>query len=113
MELSRDDIRRLEKAGHHRDQFSVIDKHVIRLLNVNGHCYFYNLTERKCKVYKNRPIGCRLYPIVYSAEKGTIVDTLCPMRHTVTEREIKTKGNALHKLLRKLDEERRSATPSY
>ena len=107
MELSTDDIRRLEKAGYHRDQFSVLNNHVIRLMNVDGWCYFYNLAERNCRVYKNRPLGCRLYPIVYSADEGATVDELCPMKHTVSERELRTKGKVLVKLLEKIDSERK------
>ncbi len=113
MELSSDDIRRLEEAGYHRDQFTVLDSHVIRLVNVDGWCYFYDLNERKCRVYKNRPLGFWLYPIVYLVDEGATVDALCPMRHTVSEREFRTKGNALRKLLRELDEEGRCATPGY
>ena len=37
MELSSDDIRRLEKAGYRREQFSVLDDG-IRLRNVGGWC---------------------------------------------------------------------------
>lgn len=113
MELSSDDIRRLEGAGYHRDQFSVLDNHVIRLMNVGGWCYFYSLAERNCRVYKNRPLGCRLYPVVYSADAGAMVDELCPMGHTVSKREFRTKGKGLGKLLRKIDEERGCATLSY
>ncbi len=106
MELSSDDIRRLEKAGYHRDQFSVLDNHAIRLMNVDGWCYFYSLAERKCRVYRNRPLGCRLYPVVYSVDEGAVVDELCPMGHTVSERELRTKGKILVKLLKKIDDEK-------
>ena len=106
MELSSDDIRRLEDAGYHRDQFSVLDNHAIRLMNVDGWCYIYSLAERKCRVYRNRPLGCRLYPVVYSADEGAVVDELCPMGHTVSEREFRTKRKVLSKLLGKIDEER-------
>ena len=106
MELSNDDIRRLEGAGYSRDQFSILDNHAIRLMNVDGWCIFYSLAERKCRVYKNRPLGCRLYPVVYLVDEGAIFDELCPMGHTVSEREFRTKGTALRKLLRRIDEER-------
>ena len=107
MELSSDDIRRLEGTGYHRDQFSVLDNHVIRLMNVGGWCYFYSLAGRNCRVYKNRPLGCRLYPVVYLADEGAMVDELCPMGHTVLERELRTKGKILVKLLKKMDSERK------
>jgi len=110
MELSNDDIRRLEGAGYQRNQFSVLDNHAIRLMNVDGWCVFYSPAERNCRVYKNRPLGCRLYPVVYSDDEGVMVDELCPMGHSVSKREFRTKGSVLRKLLRKIDEERRCAT---
>jgi len=105
MELSSDDIRRLEEAGYRRDQFSVLDNRVVRLVNVGGWCYFYSPVEGNCRVYKDRPLGCRLYPIVHSADDGTIVDELCPNGHTVSKQELRTKGRILDKLLRKIDDE--------
>ena len=113
MELSSDDIRRLEGAGYHRNQFSVLNNHEIRLMNVDGRCYFYSLNEGKCQVYKKRPLGCRLYPVVYSDDEGVMVDKLCPMGHTVSKRESRTKGSVLRKLLRKIVEERRCAMIRY
>lgn len=105
MELSSDDIRRLEKAGYRRDQFSVLDDG-IRLRNVDGWCYFYVLAERRCRVYRNRPLGCRLYPVVFSGDEGVVVDELCPMGHAVSGRELRSKGSLLRTLLRKIDDER-------
>jgi len=106
MELSSDDVRRLEGAGYRRDQFSVLDNHAIRLVNVDGLCYFYGSAERKCRIYRNRPLGCRLYPVVYSDDRGAMIDELCPMGRTVSEREFRTKGSVLRKFLRRIDEER-------
>jgi len=36
-----------------------------------------------------------------------VIDGLCPMGHTISEKELKTKGKILRKLLRKIDEERK------
>ncbi len=111
MELSSDDVKRLEKAGFRRDQFSVLDDG-IRLRNVGGWCYFYVLAERKCRVYRNRPLGCRLYPLVFSDDEGVVVvDELCPMGQSVSELELRTKGSVLRRLLRKIDDERGCAAP--
>jgi Fe-S-cluster containining protein len=107
MELSNDDIRRLEEAGYRRDQFSFLDNRGVRLVNVSGWCFFYSLAEKNCRVYEIRPLGCRLYPVVYSADEGAIVDELCPMEHTVSERELKRKGKILVRLLSKIDSERK------
>jgi len=107
MELSSDDVKRLEEAGYRRDEFAVLGDHVVRLRNVGGWCYFYSLADKNCRVYGNRPLGCRLYPVVYLADEGAMVDELCPMGHTVSERELRTKGKILVKLLKKIDSERK------
>jgi Fe-S-cluster containining protein len=107
MELSSEDIERLEEAGYHRKEFAVTKGRVTRLRNVGGRCCFYSLTDKKCRVYGKRPLGCYLYPIVYSINEGATVDELCPMGQTVSERELRTKGKILDKLLKKLNNERK------
>jgi Fe-S-cluster containining protein len=106
MELSSDDVKRLEEAGYRRGEFAVLDHDVVRLRNVGGWCYFYSLTEKNCRVYKNRPLGCSLYPVVYLTDEGAIVDELCPMRHTISEKELRVKAKVLVNLLRRMDKER-------
>jgi hypothetical protein len=44
---------------------------------------------------------------VYSADEGAIVDGLCPMGHTVSEKELRTKEKILVRLLKKIDSERK------
>jgi hypothetical protein len=105
MELSNEDIKGLEEAGYCREEFVMYDG-VTGLRNVDGWCYFYNLAEENCQVYEKRPLGCYIYPVVYSADKGVTVDELCPMGHTISEQELRTKGKILVKLLKKLDNER-------
>jgi len=95
MELSSNDIKRLEEAGYRREEFAVIDDGVIRLRNVDGRCYFYSLADKKCRVYRKRPSGCYLYPVVHLANEGAIVDELCPMGYTVSAQELRTKGKSL------------------
>ena len=107
MELSSDDIKRLEEAGYRREEFSVIDDSVIRLRNVDGQCYFYSLAEKKCRIYGKRPLGCYLYPVVYLLNEGPVVDELCPRGQTISEQELRKKGRILVKLLRKIDNERK------
>jgi hypothetical protein len=107
MELSNGDVERLEKAGHCREEFAVVDDGVTRLKNVDGHCYFYEAVGKKCRVYGKRPLGCYLYPVVYLVNECAIVDELCPMGHTVLEKELRTKGKILGRLLKKIDAERK------
>jgi Fe-S-cluster containining protein len=107
MELSSRDIERLEKAGYRRAEFAVVDDGVARLRNVNGRCYFYRRSDKKCRVYKQRPLGCHLYPVVYLINVGAVVDDLCPMGQTISEQELRAKGKILYRLLKKLDTERK------
>jgi len=106
MELSSKDIERLEEMGHRREEFVVVDGGVTRLRNVEGWCYFYGLADKKCRVYGKRPLGCYLYPVVHLVNEGAIVDELCPMGQTISERELRTKGKVLDRLLKKIDNER-------
>ncbi|MBS7633123.1 YkgJ family cysteine cluster protein, partial [Candidatus Bathyarchaeota archaeon] len=95
---------------YHREEFAVIKGRVIRLRNVDGRCYFYSPADKKCRIYGKRPLGCYLYPVVYLVNEGAIVDELCPMRHTVSEEEVRTKAKILDKLLKKIDNERAHCT---
>ena len=87
MELSSKDIKRLEETGYRLKEFAVIDDGVTRLRNVDGWCYFYNLTDKKCRIYRKRPLGCYLYPVVYLVNEGAVVDELCPMGQTISEQD--------------------------
>jgi len=107
MELSSEDIERLEEMGYRREEFAVIDSDVIRLRNVEGCCYFYSLADKKCRVYGKRPLGCYLYPVVYQVNEGAVVDELCPIGHTISEQELGTKAKILVELLQKMDNERK------
>ena len=105
MELSSEDIERLEEKGFRLEEFAVIDDGVTRLRNVDGYCYFYSRADKKCRIYKDRPLGCYLYPVVYLANEGAIIDELCPMGQTISEQELRTKGKILDKLLKNIDNE--------
>ncbi|MDH5623015.1 MAG: YkgJ family cysteine cluster protein [Candidatus Bathyarchaeota archaeon] len=109
MELSSEDIKRLEETGYRLEEFAVIDDGVTRLRNVDGCCYFYSRADKRCRIYRKRPLGCYLYPVVYLADECAIVDELCPMGQTISEQELRTKGKILDKLLKKIDNE--SARP--
>jgi len=106
MELSSRDIQRLIDAGFDPEDFIVMRDGVPHLRNVDGWCYFYNSKERLCKVYRIRPLGCRIYPVVYVEGEGVALDKLCPMRHTVSPKEFMAKAKVLKKLLERIDQER-------
>ncbi len=105
MELSSEDIRRLEKNGYCLEDFAVTDDLGTRLRNVDRYCYFYNRTNKKCHVYENRPLGCYLYPVMYLENNSVTVDKLCPRGQTISAQELRTKGKILYKLLKTIDNE--------
>lgn len=103
MLLSNQDIKRLIKKGYELTFFSRLDRGYRILKNQNGHCVFFNKKSKKCKVYKVRPMGCRLYPIIYDEKKGIVVDKLCPSNKRWNESRRKSLGVKVIKLLEKID----------
>lgn len=113
MELSKDDVERLEKTGHARSEFTNLDRRgILRLRNDRGYCIFYDTRKRICQVYANRPLGCCIYPVIYRIGEGIIVDDLCPMKSTVSSRELKTKSKKLTILMQRLSEDSRMSNTS-
>lgn len=113
MLLSTEDIERLERKGYSKKFFVRFDREgYAKLRNQQGQCVFYNAEKQKCKIYKDRPLGCRLYPVVCDETKGIVVDDICPAGRNLNENKIERKGKKVIKLLEKIDAEtmrRRSA----
>jgi Fe-S-cluster containining protein len=106
MLLSKDDIERLERKGYPREFFVLFDKEgYAKLRNVKGHCVFYDVENRRCMVYGVRPLGCRLYPVIYDEEKGIVADEICPAKDRFSEKVLTRKGRKVIKLLERIDAE--------
>jgi len=104
MLLSEGDLRLLMKAGYSSERFVRYDRHGYAMLrNRRGHCVFYDVERRCCKTYKSRPLGCRVYPVVYTEENVAVVDELCPMGRTVSKMELRKKGERVGELLRRIE----------
>jgi len=106
MLLSAKDIERLELKGYDRTFFVRFDSEgYATLRNYRGFCVFYDAEKRRCKVRAHRPLGCRIYPVIYDEGKGIIVDTICTSRGSVTEKQKEKKGEKVLKLLETIDAE--------
>jgi Fe-S-cluster containining protein len=104
MLLSRADAKRLKELGYSLEEFAFCDKKgFTRLKNREGCCVFFDSNERKCKIYKNRPLGCHIFPVIFSEEEGIVVDDICPMKNTVSKRELNQKDKILVNLLQQID----------
>ena len=106
MILSNVDVERLEERGHSRKKFVRYDKHgFARLKNRRRFCVFYDVEKCRCKIYLHRPLGCRIYPVIYSEQERIVVDDLCPMQNTDSKIELKREGKKLIELLQRIDNE--------
>ncbi len=111
MLLSNSDIETLQNIGYMNKAFVGFDKHgYARLRNQHGWCVFYDVAKGRCRVYKNRPAGCRTYPVIWSDDDGVIIDVLCPMKSTISLAEIRKKGIKLMDLLAKIEQEAEERT---
>jgi Fe-S-cluster containining protein len=106
MLLSKKDIKRLEAKGYSRKQFVKYDNQgYAQLKNLEGYCIFYDLIEHECRVYADRPSGCRVYPVILDEENGIVLDGICESRNTISEQEKSLKGRRVIKLLSEIDSE--------
>jgi Fe-S-cluster containining protein len=79
MALLEEDIGRIEAMGYRREQFSMDSKGLVVLKNIRRLCVFHDGSS--CTIYKARPVGCRLYPLVYAEySASSTTDRLCPFR---------------------------------
>ena len=106
MLLSKKDIKRLEKRGISQREFVRFDRQGYLLLkNRDGYCFFYDRKKRRCSVYIDRPLGCRVYPVIFDEEKGIVLDTICEARGSISEGEKRLKGKRVTRLLEIIDRE--------
>jgi Fe-S-cluster containining protein len=113
MLLSKKDIARLEQKGYSVDSIVRFSREgYARLRNRGGFCVFYNNQINRCKVYKDRPEGCRIYPVIHCETKGIVIDHICQAKKSVTEKEKAEKGLKVLRLLNRIDKEASSAKGS-
>jgi hypothetical protein len=106
MMLSNADVKRLEGMGYERQKFARQDQHgFVRLRNHHGFCVFFDVERGCCRIYEQRPLGCRVYPVIHSEREGIVVDVLCPMISTISKIELEKEGKRLMNLLHRIDGE--------
>lgn len=75
MLLTNEDVKRIESKGFMRKDFCLPKEEADgfnQLRNVNGRCYFLD-KKGKCSIYESRPMGCRVYPLVFELSEGDIL----------------------------------------
>ncbi|MFX1277235.1 MAG: YkgJ family cysteine cluster protein [Promethearchaeota archaeon] len=80
-----------------------ITNYYYQLKNIDGHCFFFDKTNKNCKIYAFRPQGCKFYPIIYNQDKKKcIYDDYCPRTKLFIQgtREFKMTCNKIKKFLK-------------
>ena len=89
MPLAEEDIARLEALGEQRESFSIVlPDGSVRLDNdpTTSACVFLETDSADadapgtCRVWEDRPEGCRIYPLVLDQLDQPFLDELCPHR---------------------------------
>lgn len=107
MLLSNADVEVIERLGYDKKRFVRYDgEGFARLRNRLGFCVFYDCEAQNCRIQEHKPLGCRVYPVIYSEQDGIVVDNICPAIDTISETELKRKGRTVNELLRRIDRER-------
>ena len=79
MVLTAQDIEILTNVGYQSTFFVTRRNGWLQLKNKKGRCVFHNGLH--CTIYRHRPEGCRLYPIVYDKDtRSAIIDNECPQK---------------------------------
>ena len=106
MLLSNEDIERLKRKGYPETSFVKFDQQgYATLQNVNGNCFFFNPEKTMCRERTNRPLGCRIYPVMLDEDRGIVVDNICPSANTFTEEQKTKRGKQVVRLLAIIDAE--------
>jgi len=84
MQLSQEDILSIEKESQgkwQKQDFSEKIEEFDQLKNIDGHCIFYDISQKKCRIYLYRPVGCRFYPLIFNPDTSKCeFDLDCPHR---------------------------------
>ena len=83
MPLSKSDIELIIESSLgalKKEDFAIkVNEGYYQLRNINGSCFFLNTKSNRCKIYRNRPQGCRFYPLIFDYDENKcIYDKECP-----------------------------------
>lgn len=109
MLLSLIDIKKIKERGFKEESFLIKKDGWLKLRNKHGKCVF--LKNGECSIYEFRPLGCKLYPLIYDENKGPVIDELCPFNKKF--KASKTDVKTLIKFINTLKKERSERLDFY
>jgi uncharacterized protein len=106
MPLTANDLKRIEKLGFKKIDFTIEVEGETRLRNRGKACFF--LKDGACSIYESRPEGCRIYPLVYDVDSHKFVyDPVCP--HSADFKATREDKDRLKRLIHRLEREANKA----
>ncbi len=103
MILSNSDIKKIENLGFKKDFFVIKKEGWLMLKNQKGRCVFHD--GLRCTIYKNRPVGCQLYPLIFDKDENcATLDKDCPYNHCF--KTTNTTINRLYSIIQKIENEK-------
>ncbi|MHA1608664.1 MAG: YkgJ family cysteine cluster protein [Candidatus Njordarchaeales archaeon] len=104
MILTIGDIYRLLRKGFKIFEFAYYDGEYWRLRNIGERCVFLN-NDGLCKIYPDRPLGCRAYPIVMGEKYKCVPDDeICPHISLLSREELQEGCKILQNFFKELGE---------
>jgi len=101
MMLLDEDISRITALGRTEQSFVRLSADGFKILKNNGgRCVFHD--GKGCIIYENRPVGCKLYPIIFNERAMSAVkDHLCPYRDEfgISKSSRRKLSSVYHKLI--------------
>ena len=102
MMLTEEDVARIKSLEY--EDFYYEKGGFLYLKNVNGKCVFLD-ENGLCKIYENRPEGCRFYPFLYDPVGKKIVrDEDCPHRYEFSLNDPQKLKELVMRILKERDE---------
>lgn len=72
--LLEEEVRRLKELGRERGvklEFIKVSEGLYRWV-IWGYCPFYDVTKRECTIYGERPLACRMFPLLINPQNGEV-----------------------------------------
>ncbi len=69
MTLTEEDVERISGLGY-KGYYTLKDGY-FQMINIDGRCFF--LREGFCLIHDDKPVGCRLYPLVLDIDDDEVV----------------------------------------
>jgi len=55
-----------------------------------GNCIFFDEKKKRCKIYRNRPFECRMFPVLMDLKKEFVLARICPQSNNIPDKSIKS-----------------------